>query len=421
MLRKLLSLFRRSANKPHRQDHSLSKRWKALLQVEELQALNLPSGSPVSLVGGQLLIHGTSHSDTVVVSVDSHHRHEIDVTFNGRNFTFAAANIRQVDFHGGASNDTFIDNTSIPCLAVGGHGNDTLIGGSGNDTLVAGPGNDLLEGRRGNDVLTGGDGNDELSGGLGHNVIKAGSGLNHMFAGLGQDTVENDDNQVDNSDDQGENDDNQGENGGQSEDNSSNLDAQLTGANGAEGEAEYNTTTNEFQLEIENVTPNTKLNILVGGQQVGTVTTDSMGNAELDLANVQLTIQGPTAVTLTDSTGTTVLQGAFNSSQEQEMEFEAQLASSTTSATGQAEFSGEESTLEISFEGGAANTTYDVVVDGTKVAQVTTDASGEGELELTGVSFTVKDGSTIALNDPTGATFLQGTFSASDQNQDSQS
>ena len=62
-----------------------------------------------------------------------------------------------ITFHGGAGDDTFINETSIMSEAHGGAGNDTLEGGSGDDALYGGTGEDRLYGHGGNDMLDGGD------------------------------------------------------------------------------------------------------------------------------------------------------------------------------------------------------------------------------------------------------------------------
>lgn len=59
-----------------------------------------------------------------------------------------------------------------------------------------------------------------------------------------------------------------------------------------------------------------------------------------------------------------------------------------------------------------ANQTYDVVVNGNSVGQITTDDSGGGEFKLTNPSFDVQSGSTLAVNDSLGNLLVGGTFGA---------
>jgi hypothetical protein len=136
-------------------------------------------------------------------------------------------------------------------------------------------------------------------------------------------------------------------------------------------------------------------------------------------AGSKITVQAPD--------GSTLLQGTFQSEESEETSSELKAAlTGTTGATGSAEVNigQEEGTTKVQFElhfmGGAANTTYSVLIDGTKVAQVTTDASGRGVLELENpANFPmVKAGSMITVQAPDGSTLLQGTFQASQEEHD---
>jgi hypothetical protein len=80
------------------------------------------------------------------------------------------------------------------------------------------------------------------------------------------------------------------------------------------------------------------------------------------------------------------------------------LLANPTGATGKAEVNSNGSKLDVQIQGAAANMSLDVVIDGTKVGTINTDASGNGQLELTQTSLTVQNGSTISVGD------LQGTF-----------
>lgn len=87
-----------------------------------------------------------------------------------------------------------------------------------------------------------------------------------------------------------------------------------------------------------------------------------------------------------------------------------------TSAFGQAKFQSEtehgntRNEFELQIAGAPANQTLNVLVDGAAVGQVVTDASGNGELQLKDSSFLVVNGSTVNVNDSTGATVVTGTF-----------
>jgi hypothetical protein len=84
--------------------------------------------------------------------------------------------------------------------------------------------------------------------------------------------------------------------------------------------------------------------------------------------------------------------------------------SDASGATGQASYNATAGTLTVSVHGSTASTSLDVVVDGTTVGTVTTNASGNGHATLSGV--TVAAGSTITVGDLTG-TFAQTKFTAS--------
>jgi len=118
--------------------------------------------------------------------------------------------IRQVHFYGHAGNDLFQNETSIPTVAYGGPGSDTLHGGSGSDRLYgsqhsgfvnqrlyrvglrghqAMEGRDRLYGHAGNDYLYGGSGADFLFGAEGHDWISGAAGNDVIFAGDGNDWI----------------------------------------------------------------------------------------------------------------------------------------------------------------------------------------------------------------------------------------
>jgi hypothetical protein len=97
--------------------------------------------------------------------------------------------LKEVDFYGGAGNDTFVNNTSLPCFADGGTGNDTLTGGGASDILFGGLGDDRLYGRGGNDSLYGNQGTDYLEGDAGDDVLAGGRDgcLDECRGGTGHD------------------------------------------------------------------------------------------------------------------------------------------------------------------------------------------------------------------------------------------
>jgi Ca2+-binding RTX toxin-like protein len=97
--------------------------------------------------------------------------------------------VKEIRFEGNEGNDTFINYTSIPAVAHGGAGNDTLTGGTANDVLFGDAGDDILNGGAGNDSLYGGDGNDTLHGNAGNDSLKGDAGLDSLFGDAGDDSL----------------------------------------------------------------------------------------------------------------------------------------------------------------------------------------------------------------------------------------
>lgn len=150
------------------------------LTIEPLEArivmaayVNIPE---VYMYGNALMINCSESSAakaTVVArrewcSGDNHYENIVVVTLNGRSEKFRQGLASQIAFLGSPYADSFTNNTSLPCWAWGGNGNDILIGGSGNDYLAGEAGMDRLGGGAGNDQLEGGLDNDGLGGGAGN-------------------------------------------------------------------------------------------------------------------------------------------------------------------------------------------------------------------------------------------------------------
>jgi hypothetical protein len=372
-------------------------RLEAGLAVEELKQRVLPSASPVTLsASGQLLIHGTAGDDTVSISVNPHAKSRLQVVYDGQQYTFGARRVKKIVFDGGAGNDSFTNNTAIRSVADGGPGKDTLVGGTGNDTLMGGAGDDTLLGRGGNDLLEGGTGKDVLRGARGADTLSGGLGDDTLDGGQGNDDVS-------------------GDGGSDSESNGEQMntdvtfEARLTNASGATGVAEFNATTGELQAEIHGAAANATLDVVVDGTKVATVTTDAAGNGELDSIQPNLTVKAGSTIAIGD------LQGTFANSNSEETELKAQL-SGTGGQAGRAEFSASDKELQVEIRGAAANTTYNVSVDNVVVGQLTTDDSGEGELEVSTGSLAIHEGSSITVADTLGnPPILQGAFAAASE------
>jgi Ca2+-binding RTX toxin-like protein len=84
---------------------------------------------------------------------------------------FDPALVQKIFFYGLDGNDTFTNDTSKPCYAAGGRGDDILTGGWGADDLHGGADSDELYGRSGNDTAYGDAGSDLLVGGSGSDYL----------------------------------------------------------------------------------------------------------------------------------------------------------------------------------------------------------------------------------------------------------
>ncbi|HND50926.1 MAG TPA: right-handed parallel beta-helix repeat-containing protein, partial [Pirellulaceae bacterium] len=137
------------------------------------------------VVGGNLVIGGTSSIDTITVSESSTN---YIVTLNGQSSTFLKSTVtdhivvyafaggdtvqvtaaKAAEIHGGAGNDTLTGGTAKDVI-WGDDGADTLWSGGGDDVLIGGAGQDELHGAGGKDILLGGD----FKTGLRHNDVEA--------------------------------------------------------------------------------------------------------------------------------------------------------------------------------------------------------------------------------------------------------
>src|SRR5262245_37001841 len=351
------------------------------------------------------------------------------------------------DLTGDAGDDSLNGGAGDDSLQ-GGDGNDIESGGVGDDSLDGGTGDDSVNGGLGNDDVNGDAGNDRMSGGIGRDVLQGGTGDDSESGGMGADTVHGglgDDTcrggaGIDEVDGDHGNDDCQG---GENQGSGADFRASLTNASGqtvgvAEVQAEDNGAT-EFEVEVNGAAANTTFDVTidVAGDgtnvvTVGQLVTNAEGEGELevhDLANLPPLQDGVSVLHLTANPAdpTRDLSGTFlahtNASGD---ELEAVLtdpADPNSPRIGQAELNSEDGEFQVEVFGLAANTTYDVFVNGdastgTLVGHVTTNDQGQGELELlTDASFpAVKAGSVITVADSAGTTVIQGTFGTGDDN-----
>lgn len=150
--------------------------------VEVLESRKLLSCSVVLDSSGVLKIAAGPNGDRAEIKVVNGNQ----LKLVGRPGTYNMAQVKKIQFNGGAGNDYFSvpETLTIPVTAQGGPGFDTLVGGAGNDTLAGGQNGDLLIGRGGHNTLVGGQGNnriigdggDYIDGSLGTNLIQTGSG-----------------------------------------------------------------------------------------------------------------------------------------------------------------------------------------------------------------------------------------------------
>jgi len=174
------------------------------------------------------------------------------------------------------------------------------------------------------------------------------------------------------------------------------LAANLTNASGATGTSSFNAQNGSLKVSVTGAAASSSLDVSVNGTSVGTLTTDASGNGTAKLTNV------------TASAGDTILVGDLTGTFAQ-TRLSATLSGSS-SATGKASVEVVNNHLRVRIHGAAANTTYDVSIDGTTVGQITTNGRGSGRLFVSPTAAIVA-GSTISILDSAaGTTLLSGTF-----------
>ncbi|HJZ90399.1 MAG TPA: hypothetical protein VKE40_05970, partial [Gemmataceae bacterium] len=260
-----------------------------------------------------------------------------------------------------------------------------------------------------------------VHGGLGDDTCKGGAGIDEVNGDTGNDDCQ----------------------GGENQGSEADFRASLTDANGqtvgaAEVQVEDNGAT-EFQVEVHGAAANTTFDVTidVAGDgtnvvTVGQLVTNAEGEGELevhDVANLPPLQDGVSVLHLTANPAdpTKDLSGTFLAhTNDSGDELEAVLtdpADPNAPRIGQAELNSADGEFQVEVFGLAANTTYDIYVNGdastgTLVGHVTTNDQGQGELELlTDASFpAVKVGSVITVADSAGTTVIQGTFGTGDDN-----
>lgn len=157
------------------------------LQLEGLSERIAPATGILKSALGVVTIEGTATDDTSSVSVSGRN---VVITLNSSSVIYPTSVVRSLVFKGLDGNDSFSNSTSLPSLALGGNGNDTLSGGNLVDQLFGGAGDDTLNGNAGNDSLNGELGDDTLNGGIGNDSNLGGSGADDIFGGMGNDFID---------------------------------------------------------------------------------------------------------------------------------------------------------------------------------------------------------------------------------------
>jgi large repetitive protein len=176
--------------------------------------------------------------------------------------------------------------------------------------------------------------------------------------------------------------------------------ASLTNATGATGQALFNPTSGKLTVSVTKAAANTTLNVVVGGNTVGSVTTDASGNGRTTITELSSAIKAGTTVTVGDLSGTFA-----------QFDFKAALTGAT-GLSGSADYNATKNVLSIHMTGATASTVYNVTVNGTVVGQVTTNKAGAGHLTIAPPSgATIASTSTVSIADTTGdPAILTGTF-----------
>ena len=121
----------------------------------------VPGTASAKLVNGELLVYGTTRSDSIRVTQRSG---ELLVTANGRSLgQFLLSRVERLVIDAGSGNDVVkLVGVTLDSDLYGGTGADILIGGDGQDQMFGEDGPDVLWGRRGADRLDGGAGRNRL-------------------------------------------------------------------------------------------------------------------------------------------------------------------------------------------------------------------------------------------------------------------
>ena len=134
---------------------------------------------------GTLVVEGTSHGDTIVISRDPKRTTKILATVNGVGVKFPSDSVKRIEMYGDGGSDVITLNDSLGVISARGA---SLYGGDGDDTLVGGLASAVFDGGNGFDSIRGSSRSDEIYGGLANDTLIGGKG-DDLINGEGNDDV----------------------------------------------------------------------------------------------------------------------------------------------------------------------------------------------------------------------------------------
>lgn len=253
--------------------------------LETLGDRALPS---VTLVNGLMEVVGSTGPDSIRVTIPSPGMVRVTCDSTGDDRVFSQSDVTGILVRPRGGDDVVVvgPNITTPAEVRGWSGNDSILGGGGNDTLLGGGGDDNVNGRSGDDTIIGQHGSDHLYGEAGDDRIfgdtgddsspagdddmHGGSGDDHLRGGGGRDVGDGGDG----------NDDVAG---------AVDLDTELIAIfTGGQGSAEFKFGPDdggierEFEVEVEDLTPNGTAAVFVDGMAVGTIALDPLGDGQFN-------------------------------------------------------------------------------------------------------------------------------------------
>lgn len=326
---------------------------------------------------------------------------EVEIESGGGNDTVTGSEFDD-EIHGGSGHDE-ID---------GGAGDDSIKGGAGRDSLTGSAGSDVLNGNAGSDSIDGGDGDDQIAGQAGSDTLSGSAGNDSIVGAAGSDTI-----------DGGEGSDVlSGNVGGDSLMGGAGADAMNggTGSDSLEGGSDDDV--------INGGTGSDSLHGDDGDDELFGEDDDDMlsGGAGNDVMS-----GGAGTNLLATSSGIDTATGGITGDIDQELV--APLAAADGTVLGEVEFeqSPEDGDMEVELEielTNAAPGTYDILLGGVTIGQITVSAGGVGKVEFSNQPDDVDElplpvnlpaitaGTTVAIGSIASGTFAIQADSDDDSN-----